>query len=299
MKAWWWAHKMALGASVRALMRQPVALVMTLLVIGVALAIPALLWVLISNGEKVVANMPVTPQLTLMLKQDVRLKAAQPLIEGLKKLPGVTVEPVDRDAAFQDLIKRGQLGELGEALPDNPLPDAIVLKFDDMAAPAQYLAQLEARPEVEEVIHDAAWVERLYAFARLGRTIVIWLGGLLGVGLLVIMANTVRLQILLRKDEIEVSQLIGATNRFIRRPFLYFAALQGLLGGAVAWGLVTLAISQLHGPVTKLAKLYGTDLALTGLPLLDGLVLLVLVLLLSWTGAWIAVTRHLRSFMPK
>ncbi|MCB6183239.1 permease-like cell division protein FtsX [Leeia sp. TBRC 13508] len=299
MKAWWWAHQQALGTSIRSLFRQPFALMMTLLVIGVALAIPALLWVLISNGEKIVANMPVTPQLTVMLKPEVRLANVGPLIADLKARPGVQVETVDRDAAFQDLIKRGQLGELGDALPDNPLPDAIVVKFDDINAPAQLLPVLQQKPEVAEVIHDAAWVERLAAFAHLGRTIVIWIGGLLGVGLLVIMANTVRLQILLRKDEIEVSQLIGATNRYIRRPFLYFAALQGLLGGAVAWGVVEFAVIQLHEPVTQLAHLYGTDLALSGMPVLEGLILLVSVMLISWLGAWIAVGRHLKAFMPK
>ncbi|NLR76136.1 permease-like cell division protein FtsX [Leeia aquatica] len=293
MKAWWWAHRKALFSGLRNLLRQPFALLLTLSMIGVALALPTLLWVMLSNGERVVARLPVQPQLTLFLKPEVSADTARQLQKQIEASSGVKVQWIGREAAFKDLIGRANLAELGDALPDNPLPDALVLQFADPAAPAQQQAQWAARPEVAEVVHDAAWVERLVAITQLGRSLIGWLSALLAIGLLVVMGNTVRLQILLRRDEIEVSRLIGATRAFIRRPFLYFAGLQGMLGGATAWGITALATWQLSAPVLHLARLYGTELTLAYLPWWQGLLLMAAAGVLAWLGAWVAVTRHL------
>ncbi len=299
MRAWFWAHRRAFAASFRGLLTHPFATLLTLLVIGVALALPGLLWALLANGDRVVARLPIEPQLTLFLAPGTSRQAADKLAKQAADTWQAKARFVPRDEAYRDLVQRANLGEMGDALPENPLPDALVLSFPASDGPAQAATVVKGWEGVSDVIQDATWAARLAALTHLGRSVVLWLAGLLALGLVVITGNTVRLQILLRRDEIEVSQLIGATAAFIRRPFLYFAALQGLLGGVAAWALVGLATAQLDAPVGALAKLYGTDLALTGLPVWQGLILLAVAALLSWLGAWIAVTRHLSAMRAR
>jgi cell division transport system permease protein len=142
---------------------------------------------------------------------------------------------------------------------------------------------------------DSAWVKKLDALLRLARLAVILLAAVLGVALVAVTFNTIRLQILTQQEEIEVSRLLGATDAFIRRPFYYFGALQGLAGGLVAWSTVLIATLLLRGPVADLAGLYGIEFALHILPLADSVVLFGLAALLGWAGAWLSLTRHLRN----
>lgn len=294
MKAVWWAHRAALGMALQRLLRQPFALILTMLMMAVAFALPALLWVLLSNGERVVAHLPVQPQLTLFLKADVSNAARQALQARLQAHGGVIIQYISKQKAWDDLLARGNLGDVGAALAGNPLPDALVLTLTDGTDPTSLLPLLANAPEIEDTIQDAAWVARLQAFAHAGRQLVWALSALLGVGVVVVTGNTVRLQILLQQAEIEVSQLIGATRGYIRRPFLYFAALQGLLGGMAACGLVAGLVHWLSPSVSKLAALYGTDIALTGMPFSEMAWVLLAAALLAWLGAWITVTRHLQ-----
>jgi cell division transport system permease protein len=195
-------------------------------------------------------------------------------------------------------MRAGQgLGEVLDALPKNPFPDALVITPRDERPEAmeRLAAELRKLPRVEHVQLDSAWVQRLDALLRLGRTAIVLLASLLGVGLMAITFNAIRLQVLTSRAEIEVSRLLGATDAFIRRPFYYFGALQGLAGGLVAWSAVLIAALLLRGPVADLAALYGIEFALHILPLADSVVLFGLAALLGWAGAWLSLTRHLRN----
>ena len=180
-------------------------------------------------------------------------------------------------------------------LEHNPLPDAFVVTA--RANRAQTLERLrdEAQnwPKVAHVQVDSDWARKLEAALRLGRTAVAILGALLAAALVAVTFNTIRLQILTRREEIEVSKLIGATNPFIRRPFLWFGTLQGLAGGLLAWIIVALAVYLLNRDIAALGALYSASFSLTGLSPRDAASLLATASLLGWLGAWLSATRHL------
>jgi cell division transport system permease protein len=148
-------------------------------------------------------------------------------------------------------------------------------------------------PKVAHVQLDSDWARRLDAALRLGRTAILILGLLLSSALVAVTFNTIRLQILTRREEIEISKLMGATNPFIRRPFLYFGSLQGLAGGLMAWGVLGIAVRLLNRDLGSLAALYSASFRLAGLRWDDAVSLLVFSALLGWLGAWLSVTRHL------
>jgi len=204
---------------------------------------------------------------------------------------------VPREETLRRLKDSEGLSEVIESLPRNPFPDAFVVVPSDEAPEAleAMRAEFVKYPKVEHVQLDSAWVKKLDAFLRLARLAVTLLAALLGVALIAVTFNTIRLQILTQGAEIEVSRLLGATDAFIRRPFYYFGALQGLAGGLVAWGTVLIAALLLRGPVADLAYLYGIEFALHILPLSDSALLFGLAALLGWAGAWLSLSRHLRD----
>jgi cell division transport system permease protein len=219
---------------------------------------------------------------------DAERKAAQEVEARLKRLDGVAgTRFVSREDTLARM-KAGQgLGEVLDALPKNPFPDAfVVTPRDERPEAMERLAtDLRKLPRVEHVQLDAAWVQRLDALLRLGRTAVALLALLLGGGLVAITFNAIRLQILSSRAEIELSRLLGATEAFVRRPYYWFGALQGLLGGAVAWAIVGAAGAWLRGPVGEIAGLYRLDFALAPLSIADGGLLLALAAVLGWAGA--------------
>src|SRR6185503_2809995 len=182
-----------------------------------------------------------------------------------------------------------------DSLPQNPLPDAFVVLPRDRAPEVMEKLRDEqaAWPGVTHVQLDTAWARRLEAGLKLARLAVGLLATLFAFALVAVTFNTIRLQILTRREEIEVSKLIGATNPFIRRPFLWFGALQGLAGGVAAWIIVSLAVYLLNRDLAGLAALYSASFRLPGLSLEDAGSLLGFSALLGWLGAWLSVTRHL------
>ena len=185
-------------------------------------------------------------------------------------------------------------------LEGNPLPDAFVVTASsgDPSALEELRKDVAAWPEVDHVQLDSDWARKLDAALRIGQLLVLLLGIMLAIALIAITFNTIRLQILTRRDEIEVSKLIGATNPFIRRPFLYFGSVQGLAGGAGAWLVVTVAVEVLNLGLAELAGLYGTNLRLQGLGLGQSAALLAAAGALGWLGAWLSVSRHLSQIEP-
>ena len=159
--------------------------------------------------------------------------------------------------------------------------------------------KLSELPKVQQAQLDLVWVERLAAILKLGDRFVFGLTVLLVSALLLVIGNTIRLHIENRRTEIEVIKLVGGTDSYVRRPFLYMGALYGFGAGLLSWGVLAFGLNWLNDAVVGLAGLYGSDFALAGVPVADGLSLLLGAVLLGYIGAWIAVARHLRELAPK
>ncbi len=252
---------------------------------------------LLTNLQRLSASSTVMPQISVFMAGDADARATREIAERLKHVGGVRqVEFLPREATRARLKSTEGLRGVIEALPDNPFPDAFVVTPGDTAPAAleQLAGEFRQWPHVEHVQLDSAWLQRLDALFRLGRTGLILLATLLGLGLIAITFNVIRLQILVSRAEIEVSQLLGATDRFIRRPFLYFGALLGLGGGGSAVLLVLAATLWLRAPLAELMQLYGIALVLQPLSVADTLALLGCAAVLGWSGAALSLRQFLR-----
>lgn len=297
MKAWLAHHRHSFGSAIERLSQAPLATLFTALVIGVAIAMPAGLYLVLGNIKAVAGTTAPRTEITVFFKLNFSETGARQLDHTLQQDALVaSTRFVSRDEAMQRLIKLG-LGDIAAGLPANPLPHALILTpRDPSPAGLNTLAEaLRKRPEVDRVNLDSGWAHRLNAFLQLGDRLVWLLAGLFGLALAAITGNTIRLQIYAQRDEIEVARLIGATDRFIRRPFLYFGGLQGLLGGLAAWALLSLAFALLQDQVAELAAAYGSRFALIGLSWLDGIALLAASGLLGLIGAFYAVAHTQRA----
>ena len=298
MKAWLRQQTRALGSSTGKLLRSPLATAFNVAVLGIALALPAILYVALVNLQDAGRAAAPDPQLTVFMDLGTTRAELRDTETRLSRHQAVArVRYVPREQALEDVNRLSGLGSIVDALGANPLPDAFIIDARD-AAPAALSALREdlARwPKVAFVQLDAEWAQRLAAVIRLGRLALLLLGTLLAFALVAVTFNTIRLQILTQREEIEVASLIGATPRFIRRPFLYYGALLGLLGGLAAWGLVGGTTQALNGALGDLGRHYGTAWALQPLPLRDAAALLAFAAALGWLGAWLSVSRHLVS----
>lgn len=297
MRAWLNHHRHSLTLALARLALSPVAAALNILVIGIALSLPVGLYVALGNLERLAGQAPKDPEITLFLKQDVSETAGRALSDALSRDPAVAhARFISREAGLKDL-EQGGLGDLLAGLDDNPLPHVVVLLPRDIdAAAIEALGQRVAKsPGVDQVSVDSDWAKRLTALLRFGGSVVWLLAGVLSMAMAAITGNTIRLQIYALRDEIEVSRLIGASDRFIRRPFLYYGALQGLLGGIAGWAMVTGAKLGLGGHVDRLAAAYGTQFNLAGLTPLESLFILLASAALGWLGAYLAVGHALRQ----
>jgi len=235
------------------------------------------------------------PQVTLFLALETERKAAQAVEQRAQGMPGVArTQLLAREDTLARMKTNAGLADAIAVLPKNPFPDAIVVTpADDSPAAIERLATTTRQwREVEHVQIDADWARRLHALVRLGNTGVLLLATLLGIGLVTITFNTIRLQVLSRQTEVEVSRLLGATDAFIRRPFLWYGGLLGLLGGAMAWLIVSAATLWLRLPVAEIAGLYGLDLLLALPTATESAVLLGGAALLGWFGAALSMRQH-------
>lgn len=297
MKTWLALHAHGFAIALDRLRRAPLASLISVLVIGSAIALPAGLYLLLDNLGKATAEAAPRAELSVFFKLNTAEATARQMGQGLQKQPGIaSVRFIDRDEALRRLERLG-LGDITAGLPGNPLPHALILGTVDSSpdALARLAETLRKRPEVDRVDLDSDWARRLNALMQLGERITWLLAGLFGLALAAITGNTIRLQIHAQRDEIEVARLLGATDRFIRRPFLYFGGLQGLLGGAAAWGLLGLALTLLRGHIAELSTAYGSTFALAGLSWPDGMALLAISGLLGLLGALFAVAHTQRT----
>lgn len=292
-------HWRTLMGTLRRLAGTPLATLVTVSVIGIALSLPAGLYLLLSNLGQAGNALETQPQISLFLKLDAGKEVQRQIEQQLKGHAAIkTFRFVGRDQALKELTASNGLDDLAAGLPNNPLPDAYIItaRENDAANLDKLRSEVSQWPGVESAELDSAWVKRLNAMLDLGRQLTFMLAILLAFGLIAGMGNIIRLQILTRQEEIEVSKLIGATDRFIRLPFLYHGALQGLLGGLAAWAIIAISIQLLNVSVIRLGSLYGSAFRLEGLAMADATALLGFSAILGWVGAYIAVSHFLRHF---
>lgn len=289
MRSWLRHHRQAFGSAVRRLG------ILNAAVIGIALALPALGYALLESLRPAAARLALEPRISLFLAPEARRADAEALGRRLRADPRIrAVRFVPREQALEEMKAVQGMGEVIGALGRNPLPDAFVVSAREDIA--DELARL---PGVAHVQADAVWAQRLAAAAAIAEAALALLAAVLGAGLVAVTFNTIRLQVLTRRDEIELAKLIGATDAFIRRPFYYLGFLQGLAGGALALALVAAALFVLNREVAVLAGSYGSNFRLSFVPPLEAAAAVALAGLLGWLGAHLSVTRQLRDMDRK
>ena len=288
MTAWVRQHWQALASAARRLSA------LNALVIGIALALPAAGYALLESLRPAGMRIALEPRISLFLEPQVRRAEAEALGKRLRADRRIaSVRFIPREEALKEMSAVQGIGELVGALGRNPLPDAfVVTSSEDLAG------ELARLPGVAHVQADAVWARRLAAAAGIARLGLGLLAALLGAGLVAVTFNTIRLQMLTQRDEIEVSKLIGATDGFIRRPFYYLGLLQGLAGGVVALFIVAVLLALLNREVRVLAESYGSSFSLGFLSATEASAVVLFAGFLGWLGAQLSVARHLRAIEP-
>jgi cell division transport system permease protein len=285
------------------LSRSPLATLMTVGAIAIALALPAMLYLLLLNLEQLSGNWERSAAITLFLAPEIDEVRATELAATLERQRDIArVEVVSRDQGLDEFREYSGLGGALDQLQDNPLPVVLALYpaadtwGDDTLD--SLVQRLEALPEGDFARLDTLWAQRLQAIVGLLRNAAFLLGAALCLAVLLVVGNTIRLEIENRRGEVLIMDLVGATRAFVRRPFLYSGAWYGLLGGLLAWLLVTMAVALLQGPVSRLGALYHSEFHLHGLGPGASLSLLAGSMLLGMLGSWIAVGRHMSDVRP-
>jgi cell division transport system permease protein len=302
-RTWLTRHAQVSLSSLGRLYRAPLASIMTAAVIGIALALPSGLYLLTTNLQQLSNRWDGSANFSLFLKQDIDLARAQTLASQLSGWPEIAelqlITPNEALAEFRDL---SGFGETLNALDENPLPAVLSIKparrYSDASSASVLLKRLQTLPEVELAQLDLQWVKRFNAIVDIVRRSIWIMAALLGLAVLLIVGNTIRLEIQNRRPEIEITKLIGATNAFIRRPFLYAGFWYGLAGASLAMLLVELTFLQLHGPVQQLASLYQSGFRLQTLSGSEMMALVLTGIVLGLLGALLAVGRHLAKIEP-
>jgi cell division transport system permease protein len=296
-------HIETLKSSFVRLRRTPVASIMTVLVIAIALTIPASFHVFIKNVRQASSTLEATNQVSLFLKPELSNDIGGKLAETLRKHPQIAaVELITKEAGLQELKSYSGFGDALQTLDFNPLPAVVSIKpKESLTRPEEVeklLGELQALPETDFVQLDTEWMHKLHSLLTIAQRSVIVFSVLLSLGVLFIVGNTIRLELQNRRDEIVVAKLIGATDRFIRRPFLYAGFWYGFLGGTLAWLMVSFFLLFLRGPSQRLAELYGSPYTLSFLGFAETELLIGASVLLGIIGAWIVVSYHLRELDP-
>ncbi|MDR3478244.1 MAG: permease-like cell division protein FtsX [Gammaproteobacteria bacterium] len=300
LKNYFIRHIQAAFNSIGQLSRTPINTLLTSAIIGIALALPTALFILLKNVEVLSHNFQQTTQLTLYLKPDITENQARELSQALQKNPNIReVRLISPAEGLNELQQQAGVKNVLEDLQNNPLPWAItILPTSNNHAPeglSQLQQELRDLPETDTVQFDTDWVQRLFALMTLAHRAIYALSLFLGLGVLLIVNNCIRAATEHNQNEINVIKLIGGTYAFIRRPFLYTGATYGLLGGILAWQLVDLLLLWIKNPTHHVATLYHSQFHLLGISFFDTFVLLISSIMLGLVGAWFAVGRHLRA----
>lgn len=302
-KAYWIHHLRTLIASLGMLSRHPLSSFMTTAVIAIALALPTTMYAALNNLSQVSIGWDNSAQISLFLRPEITEKQARALMAKLKLYDDIdSVKLIPKDLALQEFQKTSGFGEALEQLGKNPLPHVIEVKpVIDQSRPDKInhlIKQLGQLKQVDLAQLDLQWVKRLYAMLEIAHKGIWMISILLGLAVLLVVGNTIRLDIQNRQEEIKVIKLIGATNAFIRRPFLYTGFWYGLSGGLLAWILSAFSVGLLADSVDRLALLYTSDFQLSGLSFAEAMTLIGFSCLLGLAGSWLAVSRQLNDIEP-
>lgn len=301
LKSWQAHHRRVFISTIGELLQNPLASLMTWLVIGIALALPMILYVMLSNVSMVSGDWGGKPRVNLYLSHELAVPAARALAAEIGQEPGIEESLfVSSEEALKDFQHRSGFGDVLSTLDRNPLPHVIeVVPYEaDAVLLQQMIARWESRSEVDRISVDLAWLERLFGLLSFAERLVLALALVLATGVMLIMGNTIRLAIENRRQEIVVIKLVGGTDAFVRRPFLYLGFWYGFGGAVIAFLLIQASLLFLSGPVETLAQSYRDDFALTGLGVAGNLLLLVGGSLLGIVGALLSVSRHLAEIEP-
>jgi cell division transport system permease protein len=295
-------HLNVLGFTLRQLAKTPLSTLLNILVIGIALSLPVSGYVLLSNVQSMSVKFAGEPQISVFLEMNTSQEEIAQISAQLKDHGAVeSIEFVPRDLALKQLEQSTGLADVAGGLTQNPLPDAFIIHPIEMESAKLELLRddLKSWSKFEYVQLDAVWAKKLEAILKFARLAVWIVAALLSFALVAITFNTIRLQILTKRDEIEVSKLIGASNAFIRRPFLYFGLIQGLFGGAAAWLIIGGSLLALNQSLITLSQIYATNLVLQHLSIIDSLTLLGFSAYLGWLGAWLSASQHIWKIEPQ
>jgi len=299
---WFQLHVRNCADTMRGLVESPVATALTVAVIGIALALPGSLNIVIQNGRSLAGNWESARDFSVYLLPGSELSKAEALAQDLESDGAIaSVTLISADSALTDFRESSGLGEVLDSLDSNPLPHTLVVRPTETAEAgtlARLADNLLQRPEVDLVKIDTQWVERLNAILDFLNRVVVIVSILLIAAVIIIVGNTIRLDIQNRRDEIEVLKLLGASDGFVRRPFLYVGLWYGLLGGVFALFLLVTGGWLLSSPLERLIGLYDSDMNLLGLSLSTVLTIVGGGILAGWGGAWTAVSRHLAVIQP-
>lgn len=304
MIRWLREHGFALANTLKHITGSPGSFVLNMLVVAIALALPFAGLTLLENIRPISEQLAVEPEISIFLSMDMPSERAAALAPQIRRIVqasghGARLEFIPRERALSLLKNKTGLSDAITALGENPLPDGYVLKLAGLrnasdAARIETLAvQLKSLPDVEYVQIDSAWVKRLGALMHVLRLALVFLATTLGVVVVAVVFNTIRLQVMTQRDEIEVCRMFGATDSFICRPFYYTGAVLGLMAGAAALGVVGLALQPLNNAVAEFARLYASEFRLNPLSATTTLALLIISPGLGLIGAWFSVRRHL------
>lgn len=304
LQAYFALHIETLKDSFRRLRETPLSSTLTVLVIAIALALPMSFHALIWNARQAGTALEATSQISLFLKPNLPNEVGRKMAERLKTHPQIAETGfISKEAGLQELKTYSGFGDALKALDSNPLPAVVSIKpretLADPSALEGLLAELRKLPEADFVQFDTEWLRKLGAMLAIADRCIAVFSGLLGFGVLFVVGNTIRLELQNRREEIAVAKFMGATDRFIRRPFLYTGFWYAFLGAALAWILVNLLLLLLRGPATQLAELYGSPYRLSCLGFEETELLIGASVLLGIAGAWAVVAHHLRTLAPE
>ncbi|HEY6530113.1 MAG TPA: permease-like cell division protein FtsX [Cellvibrionaceae bacterium] len=304
LEAWKAHHRISCIESLLRILRAPLQSLLTALALAIALMLPAALLVALNNIAQLGERWDASPRLSVYLKPQMDMTAITALQEQIKHHTGIkNVAYISADDALKKMQNFGDLAETIQGLDRNPLPPTLIvtplLEGEHLTGLEALAEELRKEPIVDQVELDLLWVRRLEQWLRLGRQFALGLGGLFTLGALIVVGNTVRLAIENRRDEILVTQLVGGTQGYIRRPFLYTGAWYGLFGGLLASISLAVGFALLRLTTEDLAATYQTDFILQGLGFLGSVGLISISSLIGLIGAWLAVGRHLRAMAPR
>ena len=300
---WFVRHVSTCVGALGRLARQPFASLMTILVIGVTLALPAAMHLVVKNAQSISRNWGNALDFSVYLTSDVSLDSATRLADIIAQRADVeSVALISAEDALQEFQEGSGFGAALDHLSTNPLPHTLVVRpgtgntEETMILLNEELGNL---PEADFVQADTDWVRRFHAILDILQRAIAMGSGLLGAAIIVVIGNTIRLDIQNRREEIEVTKLIGASNAFVRRPFLYTGIWYGLGGGLLALGLVAYGLILLEQPVARLAGLYNSSYRILSLDPAESLSIIGVAVFLGLLGSWVAAARHMRRIEPR